>query len=113
MDCLFCSIINGDIPADIVYQDEQVLAFRDISPQAPTHILVIPKRHITTINDMTAEDSGLVGHMVYSAKQLAAELGLAEDGFRLTLNCNENGGQSVYHIHLHLLGGRRMSWPPG
>ena len=113
MDCLFCKIIDGDIPADIVYQDEQVLAFRDISPQAPTHILVIPKRHITTINDVTEEDCGLLGHMMVTAKQLAAKEGLAEDGYRLTLNCNENGGQSVYHIHLHLMGGRRMTWPPG
>ena len=113
MDCLFCSICNGDIAADIVYQDEQVLAFRDISPQAPTHILVIPKRHITTINEMTPEDSGLIGHMVYTAQQLAAREGIAEDGYRLTLNCNEGGGQSVFHIHLHLMGGRRMTWPPG
>jgi histidine triad (HIT) family protein len=113
MDCLFCKINDGDIPADIVFQDEQVLAFRDISPQAPTHLLIIPKRHITTINDMTAEDSALIGHMVFTAKQLAAQEGLAKDGYRLTMNCNENGGQSVYHIHLHLLGGRRMTWPPG
>jgi len=113
MDCLFCKLVSGDIPADILYQDEQVLAFRDISPQAPTHILVIPKRHITTINDIAEEDAGLIGQMVLTAKKLATQEGLAEDGYRLAMNCNENGGQSVYHIHLHLLGGRRMTWPPG
>lgn len=113
MDCLFCKIVSGDIPAEILYQDEQVLAFRDISPQAPTHILIIPKRHITTINDIAEEDAKLIGQMVLTAKKLAAQEGLAEDGYRLAMNCNENGGQSVYHIHLHLLGGRRMTWPPG
>ena len=113
MDCLFCKIVSGEIPADIVYQDEQVLAFRDISPQAPTHILTIPKRHITTINDIAEEDAALIGQMVLTAKKLAAQEGLTEDGYRLTMNCNENGGQTVYHIHLHLLGGRRMNWPPG
>lgn len=113
MDCLFCKIVSGDIPAEILYQDEQVLAFRDISPQAPTHILIIPKRHITTINDIAEEDATLIGQMVLTAKKLAAQEGLAEDGYRLAMNCNENGGQSVYHIHLHLLGGRRMTWPPG
>lgn len=113
MDCLFCKIVSGEIPAEILYQDEQVLAFRDISPQAPTHILIIPKRHITTINDIAEEDATLIGQMVLTAKKLAAQEGLAEDGYRLAMNCNENGGQSVYHIHLHLLGGRRMTWPPG
>lgn len=113
MDCLFCKLVSGDIPAEILYQDEQVLAFRDISPQAPTHILVIPKRHITTINDLAEKDAALIGQMVLTAKKLAAQEGLAEDGYRLAMNCNENGGQSVYHIHLHLLGGRRMNWPPG
>jgi histidine triad (HIT) family protein len=113
MDCLFCKIVNGEIPTDIVYQDDQVLAFRDISPQAPTHMLIIPKLHITTINDMNIEDGPLLGHMIFTAKNLAAKEGLADDGFRLTINCNEQGGQSVYHIHLHLLGGRKMTWPPG
>lgn len=113
MNCLFCSIVEKTIPADIVYEDEQVLAFRDIAPQAPTHILVIPKKHITTINDATADDTALIGHMMITAKTIAAQENIAEDGFRLAMNCNEDGGQTVYHIHLHMLGGRAMSWPPG
>lgn len=113
MNCLFCSIVEKTIPADIVYEDEQVIAFRDIAPQAPTHILVIPKKHIATINEASAEDSLLIGHMLITAKTIAAQQGIAEDGFRLVMNCNEHGGQTVYHIHLHMLGGRAMSWPPG
>ncbi len=113
MDCLFCAVAKGEIPADIVYQDEQVVAFRDISPQAPTHILVIPKRHISTINDITEADTNLLGHIVLTAKNCADAEGLAEDGYRLVFNCNNAGGQAVYHIHLHLLGGRQMTWPPG
>lgn len=113
MDCLFCKIIEQTIPADIVWEDEQVLAFRDINPQAPTHILVIPRKHIATINDLTPEDHTLVGHMVTTAKQLAAREGFSEPGYRLNMNCNEHGGQTVFHIHLHLLGGRQFTWPPG
>lgn len=112
-DCLFCKIIAKTIPATIIHEDEQVVAFRDISPKAPTHILVIPKKHITTINDIEIEDKQLLGHMIYTAKKLAMDEGLAEDGYRLVMNCNEDGGQSVFHIHMHLLGGRPMSWPPG
>lgn len=107
-DCLFCKIVAGDIPADKVYEDEQVLAFKDISPQAPTHILVIPKQHIATVNDLAEEHSALIGHMVLSAKKIAKEQGLADDGYRLIMNCNEQGGQTVYHIHLHILGGRQL-----
>ncbi len=106
-DCLFCKIANHDIPSDIVFEDEQVVAFRDISPAAPVHTLVIPKKHISTINDVGEEDQSLIGHMVLTAKQLAAENKLP--GFRLVMNCNEEGGQTVFHIHLHLLGGRQLT----
>lgn len=112
-DCLFCKIASQKIPASIVYEDASILAFRDISPQAPTHILIIPKQHITTLNDLGTEDVPLLGHMVLTAQKLAQMEGIAESGFRLTMNCNRDGGQTVYHIHLHLLGGRAMHWPPG
>lgn len=112
-DDLFLKIIDREIPADIVYEDDEMLAFRDINPQAPTHILVIPKRRISTLNDLESGDAELVGRLVLTAKRIAAEDGLSDDGYRLVFNCNENGGQSVYHIHLHLLGGRKMTWPPG
>ncbi len=113
MSCLFCKIIAGQIPADIVFENDTVLAFRDINPAAPTHILVIPKKHIATINDAGAEDKMLLGEMMLVARDIADREGVDEDGFRLTLNTNRHGGQSVYHIHLHLLAGRQMSWPPG
>ena len=113
MDCLFCSIANQTIAADIIYQDDDVLAFRDITPQAPNHFLVIPKKHIATINDLQPQDSALFGKLALTAKDIAAEQGMADDGYRLVMNCNENGGQSVYHIHMHVLGGRPMQWPPG
>jgi histidine triad (HIT) family protein len=112
-DDLFMKIIEREIPADIVFEDDELLAFRDINPQAPVHILVIPKRRIPTIDDLGGDDAGLVGRMVLAAQRLAAEEGLSEDGYRLVFNCKEYGGQSVFHIHLHLLGGRRMEWPPG
>lgn len=112
-DCLFCKIVAGDIPADKVYEDQEVLAFRDIKPQAPIHVLVIPKRHIATINDLTPEDAGLVGHLYLTAKRIAADLGVAESGYRTVMNCNRDSGQDVFHIHLHVLAGRRMQWPPG
>ena len=113
MDCLFCGIVNKDIPAEIVYEDDKVISFRDIQAQAPQHILTIPKKHISTINDIGDEDKELLGHMISTAKTIAKEQGIAEDGYRLVMNCNEQGGQTVYHIHLHMLGGRRMTWPPG
>lgn len=113
MDCLFCKIAEKQIPANLVHEDDRVVAFRDVNPQAPTHILVIPRRHIATTNDLSAADNELVGHMVTTAQRIAAAEGIADSGFRLALNCNADGGQSVYHIHLHLLGGRRMHWPPG
>lgn len=113
MDCLFCKIINREIPADIVYEDDQVLAFNDIDPKAPTHMLVIPKKHIPTLNDITEEDLALVGRLPMTASKLAKEQGFAEDGFRVVMNCNEDGGQTVYHIHMHVMGGRRFTWPAG
>ncbi len=112
-DSLFLKIVAGEIPADIVHETDNVLAFRDVNPQASTHVLVIPKRRIPTINDLTEEDAPLIGEMFLVAKTVAAAEGLAEDGYRLVMNCNEHGGQTVFHIHLHLIGGRPMSWPPG
>ena len=111
--CLFCRIVAGEIPAEIVFEDDQVLAFRDINPAAPVHCLVIPKRHIATLNDLAAGDESLVGHMYQVAAGLARDLGIAEPGYRTVLNCNADAGQTVFHIHLHLLGGRQMTWPPG
>ena len=111
--CLFCKIIAGDIPADIVYESDDALAFRDINPQAPTHVLVIPRKHIATINDLDASDREIVGSLYMAAKEIAAEEGMAEDGYRAVMNCNAGAGQTVFHIHLHVLGGRQLTWPPG
>ena len=113
MSTLFTRIINREIPADIVYEDDQAIAFNDIDPQAPIHMLIVPKKEIPTINDISEEDEALVGHLYRIAAQLAHEKGIAEDGYRVVMNCNEYGGQSVYHIHLHMMGGRRMGWPAG
>ena len=112
-ETLFSKIIKREIKADIVFEDDEVLAFRDINPQAPTHILIIPKKPIATVNDLSEEDGTLIGRMVLTAKKLAADEGCANDGYRLVINCNEDGGQTVFHIHLHLLGGRSFGWPPG
>lgn len=112
-DCLFCKIASGDIQGDIVHQDDEILAFRDINPQAPTHILIIPKKHIATVNDLAEEDQQLIGKLFSDAKALAKQEGLSERGYRLVMNCNADAGQTVFHIHLHLLGGRTMKWPPG
>ena len=112
-ETIFSKIIKREIPADILYEDEEVLAFSDVNPQAPVHFLVIPKQQITTINDIQPEQAHLVGKMVLTAQKLAAEKGVAENGYRLVMNCNEDGGQTVFHIHLHVLGGRALSWPPG
>ena len=112
-DCLFCKMVSGEIQPDAVYEDDQVLAFRDISPQAPTHVLVIPKKHISTSNDIQPEDAQLIGALYLAAKQVAAAEGIAEAGYRTVMNCNAGAGQAVFHIHLHLLGGRPMRWPPG
>ena len=112
-ETIFSKIIRREIPADIVYEDDRVLAFRDINPQGPTHILVIPKEPIATVNDLTEEHENLTGYLVTTAAKIAAAEGIAEKGYRLVLNCNPDGGQEVYHLHLHLIGGRKMTWPPG
>lgn len=109
MDCLFCKIAQKEIPADIVFEDDSMLAFRDIHPQAPVHMLVIPKKHISTLNDLTEEDKAICGHLVWTAKNLAAEQDIDEAGYRLIMNCNHEGGQTVFHIHMHLLGGRQLT----
>ena len=112
-DCIYCKIAAGEIPADLVYEDDTVVAFRDLNPQAPTHVLVIPRAHIATLNELKPEQEGIVGRMFSAAKEIAAQEGFAEAGYRTVINCNEAGGQTVFHIHLHLLGGRMMNWPPG
>ncbi|RMG34344.1 MAG: histidine triad nucleotide-binding protein [Gammaproteobacteria bacterium] len=112
-DCIFCKIAAGEIPAEKVYEDDHVVGFRDLSPQAPVHVLIIPRRHIATLNDLTEADEALVGHMHRIAARVAADEGLAERGYRTLINCNAEGGQTVFHLHLHLLGGRQMTWPPG
>lgn len=112
-DCLFCKIARKEIESDLIYEDDLVVAFNDINPQAPEHKLIIPRTHIDTLNDLEPNHSNLLGHMVLVAKKLAQQLNIAEDGYRVLLNCNSGGGQAVYHIHLHLLGGRQMTWPPG
>lgn len=113
MDCLFCKIAKKEIPTDLIYEDEKVIAFNDLYPKAPHHKLIVPIKHIATLNDIAVDDEKLVGHMLLVAKQLAAKLNLAENGYRVVMNCNADGGQAIYHIHLHLLGGRKMLWPPG
>ena len=112
-DCLFCRLANHEIPASIVYEDERVLAFNDINPQAPTHVLVIPKRHIASLNEISVEDDQLLGELVRRAAAIAHERGIAAGGYRTVFNTNRDAGQTVFHIHLHLLGGRSMTWPPG
>lgn len=112
-DCLFCKILGGDIPAEIVYESETAIAFRDINPQAPIHAVIIPREHVATINDIGAEHEALVGSLFSAARQVAADEGLADDGYRVVMNCNAAAGQTVFHIHLHLLGGRQLRWPPG
>ena len=111
--CLFCRIVAGEIPATIVYQDDRVVAFKDINPQAPGHVLVIPRRHIPSLNDLTAEDDALVGEMIRRGAALAGDMGFTERGYRTVFNTNADAGQTVFHIHLHVLGGRRLTWPPG
>lgn len=112
-ETIFDKIIRKEIPANIVYEDDEILAFKDINPQAPIHILIIPKKQIATINDLELDDVELIGKLVLRAKLIAEQLEVADDGYRLVFNCNSNGGQEVYHIHLHLLAGRSMQWPPG
>jgi histidine triad (HIT) family protein len=112
-DCLFCKIIDRKIPSTVVYEDDRVLAFNDIDPQAPTHVLIVPKRHIPTLNDIGTEDDQIVGELVRCAAMIAKERGVSETGYRTLFNTNRGAGQSVFHIHLHLLGGRPLAWPPG
>ena len=112
-NCIFCKIAEGEIPSTLLYQDDQVVAFNDLIPQAPQHILIIPRKHIATLNDLTPDDNLLMGNLALTAQHLAKKLGIADHGYRLVMNCNADGGQAVFHIHMHLLGGRQMSWPPG
>lgn len=112
-DCLFCKIRDGDIPAEILFENEDVLAFQDVNPHAPVHILIIPKKHISTVNDMADGDDLIMGKLFTAAKSIAAQQGVEDDGYRMVVNCNQQAGQTVFHIHMHLLAGRNMSWPPG
>jgi len=112
-DCLFCKIIERKIPSMIVYEDDRVMAFKDIDPQAPTHVLIVPKRHIPTLNDVGTEDDQIVGELIRRAAAIAKERGFSETGYRTLFNTNRGAGQTVFHIHLHLLGGRALGWPPG
>ena len=113
IDCLFCKMVAGEIKPDVVYEDDEVLAFRDLNPQAPVHALVIPKQHLATLNELDASHAALMGKLFLAAKQIAEQEGLAQRGYRTVVNCNAEAGQSVYHVHLHLLAGRPMKWPPG
>jgi len=112
-DCLFCKIVSGDSPAEVLYQDERAVAFADIRPQAPVHILVIPRKHLSSLDQTSAEDEALLGHLLLVGSRLAREAGIVERGFRTVINTNEDAGQTVYHLHVHIIGGRRMTWPPG
>ena len=113
MDCIFCKIAEKNIPANVIYEDEHAIAFDDINPQAPVHVLVIPRKHISTILDIQDKDTSLLGHLFHVANEIAAQKEVDTSGFRIVLNCNEEAGQTVFHIHLHVLGGRQMEWPPG
>ena len=112
-DCLFCKIRDGEIPADIIFENDDVLAFNDVNPQAPVHLLIIPKKHISTVNDVVDDDQVVMGKLFSAAKLIANQRGVSDDGYRLVVNCNSRAGQTVFHIHMHLLGGRAMTWPPG
>ncbi len=112
-DCLFCKILAGDIPADIIYESDTAIAFRDVNPRAPTHVLIVPREHIATINDINPEQEAIVGSLFSAARAIAAQEGLSDDGYRTVMNCNAAAGQTVFHLHLHLLGGRTLGWPPG
>jgi len=112
-NCIFCDIVEGKMKADIIYNSDDIIAFKDIRPQAPIHILIIPRKHIPTLNDIKSEDKSLIGEMFLAAQTIAQKFGLSERGYRTVFNCNRDAGQEVYHIHLHLLGGRKLHWPPG
>ena len=113
VDCLFCKIIDGDIPGDIVYETDSVLAFNDINPTAPVHVLIIPKEHIATLNDLEEKHTQTIGELILAAKKIASDKGISESGYRTVFNCNKDAQQTVFHIHLHLIAGRQMTWPPG
>lgn len=112
-ECLFCKMLTGKIVPDIVHENDHVLAFHDINPQAPVHVLIIPRKHIASLNDMHDSDAALIGELYIAAKEIAILTGIADSGYRTVMNCNADAGQSVFHIHLHVLGGRRLQWPPG
>ncbi len=113
MDCLFCKIIAGEIPSTKVYENDKVYAFRDINPEAPVHVLIVPKEHIASANELTAENAGVIADVFLAAKEIAAREGIAEGGYRIVNNCGADGGQTVGHLHFHMLGGRSLAWPPG
>lgn len=112
-DCPFCRIVRREAPADILYEDDEVVVFKDTNPQAPVHFLVVPRRHIPSLAELSSDDQGLIGHAVYAGQKVAQQEGVLENGFRLVVNCRRQGGQTVSHLHLHVLGGRQMRWPPG
>jgi len=112
-DCLFCKMVSGEIKPQMVLETPDLIAFKDIKPQAPVHVLVVPRKHISTLNDTIEPDAILVGKMLLAAQEIARKLGVDKSGYRLVMNCNDDGGQTVYHVHMHLLGGRHMEWPPG
>lgn len=112
-NCIFCKIARGEIPCQKIYEDETVLVFKDINPEAPVHILLIPKKHINSINELQEEDTNIISHIFIIAKKVAGDMGIHESGYRIVTNCGNDGGQTVQHIHFHLLGGRSLSWPPG
>lgn len=112
-DCLFCKIVKGEIKSEIVYEDDEIVAFKDINPQAPVHLLFVPRRHMSSLNEIGDGDTGVMGKLLLRAKEEAKKRGIAEDGYRVVINCNKGAGQEVFHIHAHLLGGRTFTWPPG
>ena len=112
-DCLFCKIANGEVPTSFVYEDDQVVAFNDIDPKAPVHVVIIPRQHVTTVADLGSDPEGVMSKLTRAANQVAEDRGVDVSGYRLVVNCQADGGQRVFHLHMHLLGGRRMSWPPG
>ena len=112
-DCLFCGIINGKIPSELIYDDKEIIAFKDINPQSPKHILIVPRRHINSLSEMEEVDKDLAGRLLLTARKIAQDQGISNEGYRVVVNNGQNGGQTVFHLHLHLLGGRPLSWPPG
>ena len=112
-DCIFCRIADKTIPSDIVYEDDEILAFKDVNPQSPLHLLFIPKKHISSVNEVSSEDAEVIGRIILKIRDMAKEAGVSESGYRIVMNCNEDAGQEVFHLHVHLLGGRKFTWPPG